>query len=79
MNKEDIRKNIGWKIRTVRHQVGIDKGVTMTQADFSKLINKTEPLDLIIDTQSIGQYERGEVAVPADKYEKILGLVKDKQ
>ena len=77
MNKEDIRKNIGWKIRTVRHQVGIEKGSSLTQADFAKHLNKVEPKDLIFEAQSIGQYERGEVAVPADKYEKILSLISE--
>lgn len=77
MNKEDLRKNIGWKIRTIRHRVGIENGTPMTQADFAGLFNRTEPLDLKIETQSVGQYERGEVAIPADKYEKILSLISE--
>lgn len=78
MKKEDIRKNIGWRIRTIRHKVGMIKCATITQAGFAKLLNETEPTDLYFEAQSIGQYERGEVAIPADKYEKILSLDESK-
>ena len=78
MNKRDIRKKIGNRIRAIRCQYDNDRGRTMTQGEFTKLFNETEPLDIEInDVRSVGQYERGEVSVPGEKYEKFLILDKE--
>ena len=48
----------------------------MRQAEFADLLNKTEPEKLEIVTAALGQYERGECAIPGDKLEKIYSLDK---
>ena len=76
MKKAELRKQIGKKIRMIRYQHVNGSGRTMTQSGFADLLNETEPLDIIIDAAAIGQYERGDVAIPGDKLEKIYSLKK---
>jgi hypothetical protein len=46
-------------------------GRTMNQAEFAELFNKTEPREIKTNAEAIGKYERGDVSIPGDKYEKI--------
>lgn len=76
MNKEELRIDIGVKIKMIRLLYRNDKGRPMNQAQFAILFNNTEPLDCVIDCHSLGKYERGSVAIPGDKLEKIYSLDK---
>lgn len=79
MKQIDIRRKIGNKIRVIRRQYYNDNERNMTQGEFAKLFNCTDPIDVKVDAQSIGKYERGDVAIPGDKYEKFLSLDKDQK
>lgn len=76
MDRTQLKKRVGMKIRAVRYQHFNKSGRTMSQAEFSSFLNETDPTDLRIDANSIGMYERGDQNCPADKYEKILSLAK---
>jgi len=76
LNKRDIRKKIGNKIKWIRGQYDNKNGRDMTQQDFAELFNQAEPVEITMDAQSLGKYERGDVSIPGDKYEKILSLAK---
>lgn len=76
MNRKQLRKLAGGKIRAVRYRNLNGSGRTMSQAEFSVLLNETEPVDLRIDANSLGMYERGDQNCPSDKYEKIMLLGK---
>ena len=77
MNKIDIRRKIGNRIRSIRRQYYNKNNRNMTQGEFAELFNTIDPTDVTVDAQSIGKYERGDVAIPGDKYEKFLLMDKE--
>ena len=77
MNQTDIRRKIGNRIRAIRRQYYNVKNRNVTQGEFANLFNGTDPTDVKVDAQSIGKYERGDVAIPGDKYEKFLSMNKE--
>lgn len=77
MKQIDIRRKIGNKIRAIRRQYYNTNERNMTQAEFAELFNSVDPVDVKVDAQSIGKYERGDVAIPGDKYEKFLLMDKE--
>jgi transcriptional regulator with XRE-family HTH domain len=65
LNKSDINRNIGVFIKVLRIRKGLNR------EELAEAFNNTEPKDITTNEKSIGRYERGEVTIPGDKYEKF--------
>lgn len=74
MDRKDLQRRAGNKIRMIRFQHLNEDGRSMKQKEFCDLLNSIEPTDLKIEPVSLGMYERGDQNCPSDKYEKILSL-----
>lgn len=77
MNRKDIQKKMSDKIYNIRAQYRNAKERVMTQDEFTKLLNKTDPVDIQFETLTYGSWERGDRVCPGDKYVKILSMDKD--
>lgn len=78
MDRKEFQRRMGNKIRIIRFQHTNKNNRTMTQKEFCSLLNETDPVEIRIDANSLGMYERGSQNCPGDKLEKIYSLDKNK-
>lgn len=80
MNEETRKELIktGAKIRTIRLKYRrTSDGRPYTQADFAKLFNETEPLNITTTPDNLCRIENGDLGrITVDKLAKFLSLAK---
>jgi len=74
MDRLDIRRKIGSKIRMIRGQHENDSGGFMNIPQFCDMLNETAPVGIEFKPQSLGKYERAECSIPGDKLFYIMSF-----
>ncbi|MCK5602609.1 hypothetical protein KAR91_12085 [Candidatus Pacearchaeota archaeon] len=66
MNREDLKRRVGLKIRNIRKLLGL------TQERFVWEYNNKEPRSVRMRRENLSRYETAKSMPEADRYEKIL-------
>lgn len=67
----ELTKKIGYEIRNIRIRLGL------TQAQYAKLFNETEPKNLRVTQADVSRYELAQVRISAEKLEKFRSLLNE--